>query len=206
MALMDTPIKFDKIVKNLMTLVPDIIAVAIIEGSNDIVYSTDNWDISAEFPNISAGWDALKLPMVNISGVKYTTLQLEVDTLVATSVKGEGHIVGFKDEERIILTYIVPEGDRKAAIVELSRVIRSFSSSEPYLNEGTKLQPKYRVEGPVGATVNPELEKEIKAYLAWMKDENGLPGYLNYYISQNDEKILSELAKFYYEFREIFGV
>ena len=205
MAMMDTRIDFERIANDLMQLVPDIIALAIVDKDKNIAYSTDNWDISAELSNISLGWSTLKLPSINISGVKYITLQIEVDTLVATSVQGEGHIVGFKDEEWKIITYIVPEGDRKAAIVELSRVVRSLSSSDPYLSENTKLEAKYSLEGPAAALIDPELEKEIKSYLEWAKDDNGLPGYLTYYISQNDEKILSELAKFYYEFREIFG-
>ena len=52
-----------------------------------------------------------------VSGVKYTILECEIDSLVATSMKGEGHIVACKDEERKIITYLEPNGDRKAAII-----------------------------------------------------------------------------------------
>lgn len=204
---MDTPIDFERIANELVQLVPDIIALAIIEGNSTIAYTTDNWDISAEILGISLAWNALKLPSVTISGVKYITLQLEVDTLVATSVQGEGHIVGFKDEDWKILTYVVPEGDRKVAIVELSRVVRSLSSPEPYLSEDVKLEAKFSLnQAATGANIDPELKKEIEVYLAWMNDENGLQGYLNYYLSKDDPKALSELAQIYYDFRQIFGV
>ena len=208
MVMMDSPIDYENLVRQLIELVPDILAVAFVEGNNNIVYSTNNWDISSEISNISAGWSMLKLPSVNISGGKYITLQLEVDSLVATSVSGDGHIVGFKDDERKIITYVTPEGDRKAAIVELSRMLSSIGSQTPYISEDVKLTAKYNLDESALKTsiVDPQLESDIKTFLAWLKDENGMQGYLNYYLQKNDEKVLTQLAKIYSEFREVFGV
>ncbi|MHA1294219.1 MAG: hypothetical protein ACTSQJ_16320 [Promethearchaeota archaeon] len=207
---MTTPIDYANIVNNLMEYVPDIIAVAIVEVNNEIVYSTDNWDISPDINRISSSWASLKAPFFMVSGVKYTTLQLEIDTLVATSVKGEGHIVGFKDEERKIITYVIPDGDRKAAIVELSRLIRSISNKEPYMDENVSLKSKYQLSsenaGVSAIQVDPQLKSEIEAIIKWIKDPNGLPGYINYYLEEDNKKIIEELAKYYYEFRNIFGV
>ncbi|KKM84819.1 hypothetical protein LCGC14_1295270, partial [marine sediment metagenome] len=57
-----------------------------------------------------------------------------------------------------------------------------------------------------GGTVDPQLKGEIKAFLDWIKDAEGLVGYINYYLQQNNAQIISELSKIYGELRQIFGV
>ena len=40
----------------------------------------------------------------------------------------------------------------------------------------------------------------------WIKDAEGLAGYISYYLQQNNAQIISELSKIYAELRQIFGV
>ena len=56
------------------------------------------------------------------------------------------------------------------------------------------------------ASVDPQLKGEIQAFLDWIKDSEGLSGYINYYLQQNNAQIISELSKIYAELRQIFGV
>lgn len=202
---MDSSQDYAQIISELMEYVPDIIAVAVVEG-NELAYSTDNWDISAEINTINSGWTSLKAPFFVISGVKYTTLRLEIDSLVATSVKGEGHIIGFKDENIKIISYVTPEGDQKAAIVELQRVVQGLISKEPYISENEKISPKYGHLVTKKGEVDPALRNEITTFLNWMNDDAGLPGFIQYYLDQNDENVISDLAKIYSKLREIFNV
>ena len=57
-----------------------------------------------------------------------------------------------------------------------------------------------------GPTVDPQLKGEIQSFLDWIKDSEGLAGYINYYLQQNNAQIISELSKIYNELRQIFGV
>ena len=106
MELVKNPDDYERVVNNLLEIMPSIYAVAIIEENNEIVYSTDNWDISTDVENVCLCWDYMNAPIIYVSGVKYTILECEIDSMVATSIQGQGHIVGCKDNERsIIMAY-----------------------------------------------------------------------------------------------------
>lgn len=192
---------------NLMQFVPSIWAVAIVEGENNIVYSTDNWDISADVENVCSSWNSMRAPFIIVSGVKYMLLECEIDSLVATSIKKEGHIVGVKNEERKIITYVEPDGDRKAAIVELSRVLQAMCPKTLYMDANNKSdRADLAMETRETGYVDPQLKSKIEEFLNWIKNPDGLAGYINYYLQQNDVQTIFELAKIYAELRQIFGV
>ena len=182
MELVKYPADYESLVSNLLEIMPSIYAVAIIEENNEIVYSTDNWDISTDIENVCLCWDYMNAPIINISSVKYTILECEIDSMVATSIQGQGHIVGSKDDERRIITYVEPNGDRKAAIVEISRILAKMSSKKPYVEE---------------PYINPELKRDIKNFLDWIKNPYGLSTHIKYYLQKNNTHIISELAKIY---------
>ena len=97
-------------VYNLMQKDPSIIAAAVLQGNN-IIYSTDNWDISADVGKVVSSWNSMNAQFIMISGVKYSILQCTTERLVATSIRGEGHILGSKDEEHKIIVYLEPDGE-----------------------------------------------------------------------------------------------
>jgi len=184
MELVKPSIDYESIVNDFIHTMPSVYAVAIIEANNEIVFSTDNWDISADIDNICTSWNAQNAPFINVSGVKYTMLECEIDSMVATSIRGEGHIVGCKDEERKIITYIEPNGDRKAAIIEISRILVKMSSKTPYIET---------------SYTDPKIRAEIEDFLNWINHPNGLKSYIEYYIQQEDSRTISKLAKIYEE-------
>ena len=201
------PLDYESLVSNLMQTTPSILAVAIVEDKNEIVYSTNNWDIREDITLICSSWNSMKAPFIMVSGVKYTMLECEIDSMVATSILGKGHIVGVKDEEWKLITYVEPDGDRKAAIVELSRILRTMSFKEPYIDPNAQLETEYEGSGTLGAEfVNPQLKSEIEEFLNWIKNPDGLIAYINYYSQQNDAQMISELAKIYAELIKICGV
>ena len=207
MVVINKVIDYETLINKLMQLVPSIYAVVIIEEENKIIFSTDNWDISEDVKNLCSSWNAMKAPFIIVSGVKYTMLECEIDSIVATSLRGEGHIVGVKDEERKFITYVEPNGDRKAVIVELSRILRTLSSKEPYMDLNAQFDDAYTAAGKKGADyINSELKNEIEGFLSWIKDPLGLSGYIDYYLQKNNDQIISELSKIYIELRQIFGV
>ena len=98
------------VVYNLMQKDPSIIAAAIVQGRDTILYSTDNWEIGADVSRVISSWDSLTAQFIMISGVKYSILQCTSERLVATSIRGEGHILGLKDGEYKLLLYLEPDG------------------------------------------------------------------------------------------------
>ncbi|MHA1150016.1 MAG: hypothetical protein ACTSR8_17405 [Promethearchaeota archaeon] len=201
------PVDYETGVYNLMQAEPAIIAVAIIEGKNDIVYSTDNWDISADVGRVISGWSSQNAQFIMISGVKYSMLQCTTERLVATSIRGEGHIVGAKDDERKIIAYVEPEGNMNVAYVETARTLGLLSSKTPYIDPNQQLgKQSDGFATSSGANVDPQLKQEIQAFLDWIKDPDGLSGYINYYLTQNNQNIITSLSQIYTELRQIFGV
>ncbi|MFX0074652.1 MAG: hypothetical protein ACFE96_04385, partial [Candidatus Hermodarchaeota archaeon] len=63
-------------VYNLMQTDPNIIAATVLKG-RDVIYSTDNWDISADVGKFVSSWVGQNAQFVMVSGVKYSILQCE---------------------------------------------------------------------------------------------------------------------------------
>jgi hypothetical protein len=193
-------------VYNLMQKDPSIIAAAVLQGNN-ILYSTDNWDISADVGKVVSSWNSMNAQFIIISGVKYSILQCTTERLVATSIRGEGHIIGSKDEEHKIIVYLEPDGEPMGATMDTARALGELSSKSNYIDESAQLGTS--MGGSVStasANIDPQLKGEIQSFLEWIKDNEGLSGYINYYLQQNNTQIISQLSKIYTELRQIFGV
>lgn len=195
------------VIYNLLQKDPSIIAAAVVQGSDTILYSTDNWDISPDIGKVISSWSSLNAPFIIISGVKYSVLQCTSERMVATSIRGEGHIIGAKDEEHKILIYLEPDGEPMGATMDTSRAVSELSTKQAYVGANTQFSGDGVTPVPVaGKSIDPQLKGEIQAFLEWIKDGEGLSGYINYYLQQNNAHIISELSKIYNELRQIFGV
>ena len=193
-------------VYNLMQADPSILAVAVLKGK-EIVYSTDNWDISGDVGRLVSSWVGQNAQSVMVSGVKYSVLQCEQERLVAISMKGEGSICAAKDDEHKIICYLEPDGDARGAVMDVQRTLGFLSPNTPYLDGNSQLGTVGgTVQPSAGANIDPQLKGEVQSFLEWIKDSEGLSGYINYYLQQNNTSIISELSKIYSELRQIFGV
>ncbi|MFX0188782.1 MAG: hypothetical protein ACFE8A_13715 [Candidatus Hodarchaeota archaeon] len=199
------PLDPETAVYNLMQSEPTIIAAVVLSGNN-IIYSTDNWDVSADIGRVISSWNSMNAQFIMLSGVKYSILQCTTERLVATSIRGEGHIVGAKDEEHKVLAYVEPDGPMNAAYMDTARCLAAMSSSGPYLDESAQMGKAMPAAASAAPSVDPQLKGEIQAFLDWIKDADGLSGYINYYLQQDNAQIISELSKIYSELRQIFGV
>jgi len=194
------------VIDNLMRKDPSIIAAAVIQGKDTILYSTDNWDLSADVSKVISSWNSLTAQFIMISGVKYSILQCTSERLVATSIRGEGHILGAKDEEHKLIIYLEPDGEPMGATMDTARALSQLSSKQTYMDTNSQLGSTSSPIAPAGVNIDPQLKGEVESFLEWIKDSEGLSGYINYYIQQNNTSIISELSKIYAELREIFGV
>ncbi|NHJ25336.1 MAG: hypothetical protein EAX89_12215 [Candidatus Lokiarchaeota archaeon] len=194
-------------VNNLMRKDPSIIAAAVIKGNDNILYSTDNWDISPDVGRVVSSWNSMNAQFVMISGVKYSILQCTSERLVATSIRGEGHILGAKDDEHKLIVYLEPDGEPMGATMDTARTLAEISSKSSYLESNTAMGNYGTTSATqVNSNIDSQLRGEIQSFLDWIKDNEGLSGYINYYLQQNNVQIISELSKIYAELRQIFGV
>jgi len=194
-------------VNNLMQKDPSIIAAAVIKGNDNILYSTDNWDISPDVGRVVSSWNSMNAQFVMISGVKYSILQCTSERLVATSIRGEGHILGAKDDEHKLIVYLEPDGEPMGATMDTARTLAEISSKSSYLESNTAMGNYGTTSATqINSNIDTQLRGEIQSFLDWIKDNEGLSGYINYYLQQNNVQIISELSKIYAELRQIFGV
>lgn len=123
------------------------ISFTIIEGKNNITYSTGNWDISKDLDEINSKWESEEPGDINISGIKYIIIQNTLERLVATSTQTEEGIVGYRDGERKILCKINIEGMKiQSFLIQLSRIFSTISSKKPYIPKGLTLEKKIESE------------------------------------------------------------
>ncbi|MEE9376645.1 MAG: hypothetical protein V3V33_01250 [Candidatus Lokiarchaeia archaeon] len=215
------PVDPQTAVYDLMQNDPHVIAAAVVKGK-EIIYTTDNWDISADIGRIVSSWIGQSAQFIMVSGVKYSVLQMETERLVAMSYKGDGSIVASKDDEHKLIVYLDPDGYAIGAAMDVQRAVGSMSTQGPYLDSNAQIgQKEAQMDGAAstgaastgaapspsaGPSVDPQLKGDIQAFLDWIKDSEGLAGYINYYLQQNNAQIISELSKIYNELRVIFGV
>ncbi len=128
------PIDYKTSVENLKQLEPDIISVAIIERGKELVYNTEDWDISEEVDKLVSIWDSMSGKSITIMGKKFSILQSTPERLIATSIKGEGHIIGAKDNERKLISHVKKEGNMLTAYIATARTLKLMSKVEPYIS------------------------------------------------------------------------
>jgi len=138
------PVDYKVAIDKLRHILPFINSVAIIEGLYDLVYSTENWDIKEDITRFMSLWLSKKRQPIVISGNKYLVRICTSDRLVASSIRGKGHIVGGKDDERTIITFIEPDGIIPFTTMEIARLLASLKGKDPYLDENKKSGKKIK--------------------------------------------------------------
>jgi len=96
--------------------IPEILYLALIDYGGTIFYQTTKetnlWDISKDTLKLVQNWKAQAPSIFLGNNVKYAVIKTEPDMLIATNVKGFGHIVAIPINEKLfILTKVSKEGD-----------------------------------------------------------------------------------------------
>ncbi|MFW9939494.1 MAG: helix-turn-helix domain-containing protein [Candidatus Thorarchaeota archaeon] len=131
--------KIKTVIDNVIKPESKIISIAVIEGENNIVYSTDNWNIGDDIEELNSTWDQLKPTRIIISGIEYVILQSTQDKLIATNLSNKGSLVGFRDEERKIICKVDGDGSPQVGLMEAFKKLRERSSKKPYMDPHASL-------------------------------------------------------------------
>jgi hypothetical protein len=182
---------------------------AIIDSSSNILYSTDNWDISNDIKKIMAAWRSGSARFVKIStwDMKFSVLQTDIVRFISTNFGKKGHLIGAAtpDQSYYMVAFIGPEAEdwMHGAFPSIARAVAMLvgaSSGADVVK--IEIVPKSDTSG---SSIDPQLKENLEGFLKWIKDPQGLSGYISYYIEQNDMTIISKLAAIYNEFRRIFN-
>ncbi len=200
------------IVNTLTQDYPDAVAVVITDSSSNILYQTGNWDVSRDIGRVMSSWRTGNAQFVMMQDVKYSIIQMEPERLIATNFKRQGHLVGAQSPggEAYIIAYISPDAEAwnhtaYPSIARAAAMISGASHTSGVTVTGVTQSASLGAAQAGQSSVDPALKAEIEAFLQWIKDPQGLPGYVSYYLQQNDTYTISQLAQIYNEFRRIFN-
>ncbi len=96
---------------SLMHAEPAVFDAAVIDSDGNLVYQTDNWEISADVDQINhlvtevLKEDGKKSPSLKIMKLKYMIVEFTPERIIATNVQRKGHII------------LAPVGKGKASLV-----------------------------------------------------------------------------------------
>ncbi|MFX1259032.1 MAG: hypothetical protein ACFFAN_14330 [Promethearchaeota archaeon] len=219
-------VKYKSIVKNLQKKYSDAAKVVVVSTSGKIIYTTDNWNVKSDIKGVLASWASGNAQFVNIDGVRYSVLQMEPERFIATNRKKKGHLVGAAtpDMDRYVIAHIKPKAKgwfhmayptvaRAAAMMKSDAKLKSFEPEIEISSGGSRERAESdvipRERGSVVSImkeqpyIDPYLKSEIEGFLQWIKNPQGLQGYISYHIKQNDQYIISKLAEIYEELYRI---
>jgi hypothetical protein len=117
---------FDEIFKSLVSANNTIGAMAVLDSSGKVVYATQNWKVNGG--ELLNSWRN-KDPSVSIQSVKYSTLSVTEERLIATNVGGKGHIVmSTVGDKGIVIAYVTPQGDPGGSYADICRAADMIKS------------------------------------------------------------------------------
>ncbi|MFX1410354.1 MAG: hypothetical protein ACFFA6_08375 [Promethearchaeota archaeon] len=211
-------VNYKSIVKDLQKHYSDASEVVIINRSGKLLYSTDNWNVKSDINGLISSWSSGNAQFVNMNKIRYSILQMEPERFIGTNRHKKGHLVGAStpDGDKYMIAHIKPKAKgwyhmaypaiaRAAAMIEkgskskfIEAKIELSSESEDEIIKITtpRVSPKI-------VSIDPNLKAEIEGFLEWIKNPQGLSGYISYYLQQNDYNAISRLSKIYEELYRI---
>jgi hypothetical protein len=103
-------------IQQMMQMDPNITAITAVNAGGSIVMQTENWDLSADLGGVLNLWRSGGGGSLSIQGISYICLEAIPERLIGTNVKGQGHIVGIKVGNGMIIAYISPQGEPRGAL------------------------------------------------------------------------------------------
>ncbi len=206
-------------VNNLQKHYKDAESVAIISNSGKLLYSTKNWNIKSDISNLLSSWTSGSAQSVTVNSIRYSIVQMEPERFIATNRHKKGHLIGATSPggENYMVAYVKPKAKgwfhlaypavARAAAMLKKGLKSEFIKTEIDFSKETKTETISETSSGHYATtptVDPTLKAEVEMFLEWVKNPDGLGGYISYYLQTNDSYYLSKLAEIYQDLYRIF--
>jgi hypothetical protein len=213
-------VNYKSIIKDLQKDYSDAANIVVADNSGKLLYTTDNWNVEGDIKAVLSSWASTNAQFVLMNGIRYSILQMEPERFIATNRDNKGHLIGAccPDGSKYVLAHIKPKAKgwyhmayptiaRAAAMMTKSTKSKSFGpqidtqSSEENIEHN--LNETYSIGGSAVSVlmekpqIDPTLKVEVEQFLDWIKNPQGLSGYISYFLQQNDQRIISALAVIY---------
>ena len=206
------PIEFEKILDDLFAK-GIVIAAVVCRRNGEIAYSSSNWSVEPnDLSQCIKKWQS-RGQFTFLQDRKYALLMNTPEYFSGINFKDKDFLLGaasLDEEDRYyVIGYAPPGVSGRNAYVDVVRAANQMKEGT-YLDESAKMG-KYDDSqvaadaSAAGGIVDNSLKQEIDGFLTWIRDTNGLSGYIQYYLDQNDPVVLTKIAKAYNDFRRIFG-
>ena len=214
-------VNFKSIVNKLQKHYPDATEVAVVDKAGKVSHTTGKWNIKKNIKEVLRKWSGGNAQFVTLDGIRYSILQMEPERFIATNRKKKGHLIGAStpDGKNYMLAHIRPKAKgwfhmAYPAVARAATMLQKGSQSEfietkaeikeeEILESSTGQMAPYQV-APTQPTIDPYLKAEIEAFLQWIKNPQGLAGYIYNILQQNDQYRISKLAELYNELYHLF--
>jgi hypothetical protein len=81
-----------------------------------------------------------------------------------------------------------------------SSLVKALTQQEPHRDEIEEAQAKQTTEPP---KIDPIIMQEVKNFVHWINDKEGLGRFISYYLEQNNQKVISLLSSVYKDLKRI---
>ncbi|MFX1586199.1 MAG: hypothetical protein ACFFDL_16755, partial [Promethearchaeota archaeon] len=213
-------VNFKTVVNNLQKHYKDAESVAIISKNGKLLYSTKNWNIKSDIRNLLSSWASGSAQSVTVNSIRYSIVQMEPERFIATNRHKKGQLIGATtpDGENYMIAHIKAKAKgwehlAYPAVVRAAAMLKKGSKSEfiktdidisketktKTISETSSEQYNTYAYPSKIPTIDPTLKAEVEMFLEWVKNPNGLGGYISHYLQTNDSYYLSKLAEIYQE-------
>lgn len=214
-------VNYKSVVNRLQKHYKDAESVAIINNKGKLMYSTKKWNIKGDINNLLGAWASSSAQSVTVDSIRYSIVQMEPERFIATNRHKKGHLIGASspDGEFYMIAHITPKAKgwfhlAYPAVARAAAMLRKGLKSE-FIDTEIDLSEEEESKASASGVksyenisanhiINPSLKAEIESFLQWIKDPNGLKGYISYYLQLNEPYYLSKLAEIYTELYRIF--
>ncbi|MHA1510363.1 MAG: hypothetical protein ACTSRX_01435 [Promethearchaeota archaeon] len=192
-----------------------VIAAVVCRYNGEIVHTSSNWSVEqSDLSQCIKKWQS-RGQFTHLQDRKYALLMNTPEYFSGVNFKDKDFLLGaasLDEDDRYYVIGYAPAGvSGRNAYVDVVRAATQLKEGSTYMDNSSKMG-KYddsQVAGDAGAAaggmVDNSLKQEIDGFISWIKDTNGLSGYIQYYLDQNDPVVLAKIAKAYNDFRRIFG-
>ncbi len=100
--------------------------VSVLDSSGQIVYQTENWNITAEAQTIMRLAEGTQA--ITISDVRYVVVENIPERIIATNVTGKGHLIVCPAGRGKIVCYINPAAGPRDALLNVMTYARKIGA------------------------------------------------------------------------------
>lgn len=100
---------------------------AVISNSGELIFQTENWDLSSEIENILNVVESPKSSIILLD-MKYMIVENTPERIIGTNLKGKGHLILAPFEKGVLVTYIIPQAGPRDALFNVQTFAQKINT------------------------------------------------------------------------------